>query len=430
MVGLVIFAIGVLPVIRAFRMLPQIGSALSEQSRREAWRSAADEAVLQGIDPNQTPVMGDNASLQKPNRMSGTVVRNDLTPRPGRVQITALRHNFADTAEERSVPLGFEIGGGVVPVPPREDPLPPLAPIKLSAPLLNPLNGTMVPILALSPPAVPGGPYVLSLRAQGLAASDLVRLRTVAPQVHSQAGAGSALVEIDAVELAQSVRGQAWTEYAGNESTDTAVALADGRTRWLVRTDGRTQVYEPSDPVDFVLGLDLGRPSYSVAGVDYASGQTVSIDYAQAIAIGAGRTEATITYPAEVRDRFGSQWPAVAPSFTWSFGSYPGDSSGGNTVSFFQPAGRAVWEASQTLTAVPSGLPGMRPLAGTWTIQRQVTELAPPERIAAFYDGTTDLPGWLEFSAPVISALKTRVGRPQVNGVESVGDSVSVPVVP
>lgn len=429
-VGLVVFAIAVLPVIRAFRMLPQIGSALSVQSRIEAWRSVVDEAILQGIDPSQTAMMRGMAQLEVSNKMSGTVIRKDLSPRPGRVQITLLRNEFSSTAEERSVSMGFEIGGGSVPVPPREDPLPPLALIKMSAPLLNPLNGTMVPVLGLASPSVPGAPYVLSLRAQSVAASDLVRLRTIAPQIRTQVGAGSASVEIDAVELAQSVRGQAWTEYAGNEGTDTPVALSDGRTRWLVRNGGRTQVYEPSDPVDFVLGLDLGRPSYSVAGREYASGETLSINYEQTVAIDAGRAEATITYPGEVRDRFGSQWATVAPRFDWTFGSHPGDSSAGNTVSFFRPAGRAIWEASQTLTAIPAGLPGMRPLAGTWTLQRQATELAPPERVATFYDGSTDVPGWLEFSAPMISALKARVGRPQVNGVESVGNSVSVPIVP
>jgi|GEM_PF-3126073 len=429
-VGLVIFAIAMLPVMRGFRMLPQIGSALAQQSRREAWRSAADEAILQGVDPRQTPVMHAITDFQAPSEMMGTVDRRELSPRVGRPQITVLSMALQDTAEERGVPAGFEIGAGSVPTPPREDPLPPLTPIKLSAPLLNPSSGTMVPILSLSAPTGPTDPYLLILRAQSSAASELVHLRTTAPEVRTQSGLGSALVELNAVELAQSVRGQTWSEYAGDVATDTRVTLSDGRIRWLVKEGGRTQVYEPSDALDFILGLDVGRPTYSVGGVEYPSGETVPIDYAQALAIGTGRVEATLTYPANVRERFGSQWSTVEPSFTWNFGSYPGDSSAGNTVSFFRPAGRVLWSSNQTLSATPSGLPGIRPLTGTWTIQRQATELAPPERVASFYDGSTDAPGLADFTAPLVPAINARIGRPQVNGVESVTDTISVPLVP
>lgn len=429
-VGFVIFAIAMLPLMRAFRMLPQMGAAIGEQSRREAWRSAADQAILQGVDPSQTPVMHRLVDQPATGAMRSTVARHDLPTRVGAPQITVLCSLNQDTAEDRGISAGFEIGPGIVVVPPRIDPLPPLPLIKLSVPLLNPLSGTMVPVLSLTPSALPNAPFVLTLRAQGPDSSNLVQLRTTAPEVHEASGLGAASAEINAVELAQSVRGRAWAEFAGNAATDIPVVLVDGRTRWLIRDAGRTQVYEPSDAIEFVLGLDLGRPSYSIGGVEHASGETVAIDYAQALSIDAGKMEAVIKYSAETRARFGDQWNAVEPSFSWSFGSHPGDSSAGNTASFFRPEGRALWASSQTLSATPIGLAGMRPLAGSWTIQRQTTVLEPPERVASFYDAAMDAAGWLDFNAPLISALKSRVGRPEVNGVESVGNSLSVLVVP
>lgn len=429
-VGLVIFGIVIIPVLRAFRMLPQIGAAVNQQSRLEAWRSASDEAVLQGLDPIHSKVMGGSAELNPTNPMSAKVVRHDLPVRAGATQITVLSSVFSETAEERSIPAGFEIGAGTVPVPEREDPLPPLPPIKLAVPFLNPLSGTMVPILSLAAPAVLGAPYTLSLRAESSSSSTVVRLQTIAPNVHRSSGVGATSLDVDVFELAKAVRGQAWSEYAGNDAIDTPVALADGRTRWLVRDGSQVRAYEPSDRVDFVLGLDVGRPVYSVGGVTFASGETVPIDYERAVAVAEGRLEAVITYPTEVRERFGSFWGDFAPSFSWSFGPYPGDSTGGNTVSFFRREARASWIARQTLAAAPSGLPGMRHLTGTWTIERLATELEPPDRVAVFYNERTDIPGWLIFSAPMIEALKSRVGRPKINNVESVSDSVSIPLVP
>lgn len=429
-VGVVIFGIAMVPIMRGLRMLPDVGAAVGEQSRREAWRSAADQAVLEGLDPSQTALLHSVTSSEVSHRLVGSMKRADLSSRAGKSRISVLSADYIETAEERAIPAGIEIGAGVTPVPPRVDPLPPLPPIRLSAPTLNPTNGSMVPVMSLSSSGVAGAPYTLSIESAG-PGSDLIFLRETGPSPAVQSGLGSAKLIVDAVNLAQSVRGQTWAEYAGNPAVDVAVALEDGRTRWLVAAGPRTQVYEPSDPVDFVFGVDVGRPTYSVAGFEYPSGSTVPIDYSTAIAVAAGRSDASITYPEDVRQRFGSQWASVAPAFSWSFGSFPGDSSAGNTATFYGAAFRPLWNDSQTLAAAPlSALGGLRLLMGSWTLERKRTALEPPERVASFYDGSTDAPGWIDFSAPNSPSVGGRVGRPEVNGVESVDASLSVPVLP
>lgn len=428
-IGVVVFGIAMLPIVRALQLLPNVSAAVGEQSRREAWRSASDEAVLRGVDPRQTSVMNAVTDAQATEAMLGDISRVDLPGRAGGAQITVLSSAFSATAEDRAVPAGFEIGAGTLPTPPREDPLPPLPVIKLTAPRLSEASGAFVSIFSLAPGATPNDPYLWDLGAVG-APSDVVRITETAPTVQSAEGLGAATLRLNAVELARNVGGSAWAEYHGDPSVDIPVSVGD-RTRWLVRVGPRTQVYEPSDPITFTFGLDIGRPAYAVAGVEHPSGESVPVDYATALTIDAGRAEAALTYPAEVRQRFGSEWSAVAPSFSWTFGRYAGDSSAGNTVSFFRPAGRLLWQDSQTLVAQPlSTLSGLRPLIGTWSVERQVTTLQPPERLAGFYDGETDEPSWVEFGSPTLLSLGRRVGRPEVNGVESVNENLSVLVVP
>ncbi len=428
-VGLVIFALAMLPVLRGVRMLPQIGAAIAEQGRREAWRSAADQAVLHGIDPLRTSIMGRITERDATQALAGKTNRIDLPVRAGGVQVTVLGNAYSLTAEERSIPAGFEIGAGTVPVSPRVDPLPPLPAIRLSAPIFNPTSGSYMPVAALTPGS-PGEPFTMEIRALSTSGTDVVKLRQGAPRVQSSSGLGSAAVVVDALELAQSVRGQAWSEYPGDPSKDVPVSVGD-RTRWLVRVGTRTQVYEPSEPVDLVLGVDLGRPVYSLGGVTYASGETVPVDYARAREVEAGRSEALVTYPESIRRAFGSGWVSLVPNFSWSFGVYPGDASSGNTVSFFKESARSVWLAQQTLSARPvSSLGGIRLLAGTWNVERRSTVLEPPERLAEFYDALADAPGWINFTAPILKAVGKRMGRPEMNGVESVNESVSVPLVP
>lgn len=429
-VGLVIFAIAMIPIVRGLALLPQLGATIGEQSRREAWRTAADQAVLEGLDPGQTALLRSVTPHEAPPQLWGTLTRKNLPTRVGAANVSMLSSVYEATPEDRAVAAGFEIGASSMPAPPRVDPLPPLLPIKLSVPSLTPSNGSPVPVLSLARGLSAADPFVLSIEAVG-GGGDLIHLRQSGPQLRDVAALGSVALLADAVELAESVRGRTWSEYSGNSVSDIPIDLGDGRTRWLVRAGPRMQVYEPSDPVDFIYGLDLGRPAYSFSGVEYPSGGTVSVDYAAALLVESGTAHALVTYPEDVTSRFGTQWERIAPGFTWSIGNFPGDSSAGNTVSFYRAAARGAWSASQRLTAKPvSGLAGLRLLSGSWTIERQATELQAPERIPSFYDEGTDAPGQVEFSAPVLGKVGQRVGRPEVNSVQSVNASLAVPLVP
>jgi hypothetical protein len=231
--------------------------------------------------------------------------------------------------------------------------------------------------------------------------------------------------------LAQFVRGEAWTEYPGDPSTDIAIPLSGNRTRWLVQRGRQFEAVDPSDPVTFEFGVNLGRPIYRIGSMEYPSGSVVGVDYLTALEIESGRLEARIDYPNTVRQIFGSQWASIEPGIDWSFGLFPGNSSAGNTATYFSAAGRRLWQPSQTLRAEPiTALNGLPRLLATWTVQRNAVQLAPPERTAGYYDGLTDAPGAVEFSAPVLSNGAPRVGRPEIGGVQSTDSTLAVIIIP
>jgi hypothetical protein len=430
-VGLIIFGIAMIPLLRALWMIPRLTSTLNQQSRRESWRSAADHALAYGVSPGETDFMSVVADPVDARRLAGAVRRTRLTPRMGASQIVILSQMFEVAAESRSIAAGVEIGASAVPVPPRADPLPPLPAIRLGVPILNPSNGSLMRAGDMEDTGVPDAPFQATIRASAPSAAYLVQLRQSAPRVQTARSVGTAILRIDAADLARSVRGQTWTEYAGEPATDTPVVLSDGQTRWLVHEGPQVRAYEPSEIVDYVFGIDIGSPVYRIVGIDHGSGEAVSVDMAAAHAIESGAETAIILFPENVRRWFGREWPAIRPSFTWSFGSFPGDSSLGNTISIYQPPVRTRWNAEQTLSATPStGLEGLRAITSTWTLRRLATSLEPPERVPSFYDAATDAAGMIDFVAPMSPSLSARVGRPRVNGVESVTETLSVPVVP
>jgi len=219
--------------------------------------------------------------------------------------------------------------------------------------------------------------------------------------------------------------------FAGNPETDTQVLLEDGRARWLVRVGQQVQVYQPSDIVPFIYGVDLGRPVYDFAGAEYLSGTQVSVNFIDAQSVSSGVSLAVIGYSAEVKQRFGAGWTQIEPRFQWTFGTNAGDSSSGNTASIFTDGGRSLWRNSQILSVTPSStLPGVRAWAGTWTLARSAITLGPPERVSGYYDSQTDVAGEVDFSAPILSQTGMRVGRPELDGVESVGTTLSSVFVP
>lgn len=426
--ALVIFAIALVPIVRSFALLNELGTASGQQSRREAWRSTADQVVASGIDPSGTGVLQRLTDPQTTAGLMGAVQRRPVSSvDPFRSGVSLLLLEHSNSPEPRAVPAGFEIGrsaGATLPV--REDPLPPLPPRKLSPPVIRSPGAPLVQISELRTVA-PGQPFVADIVAAG---TDLVRIRQSAPRSQENSGAGAASLTVDAVELAGTVRGEAWTEYASTSNLDTPVSLSGNRTRWLVLRGRQVEVVDPSDPVAFDFGLFLGRPILRLGAQRVASGGAVAVDFAIARAVERGM-EASIGYPDDVMAAFGGQWPAVAPSFVWTFGAVPGDSSSGSLISLFREQGRRLWQAQQTLAALPvTLLSGVPQLAGTWTVERQTTPLQPPERSGAYYEGLTDAPGPVDFVAPVLESVGTRVGRPEVAGIQSTTETLTVPIVP
>ena len=164
-VGLVVFGIALLPLIRALVLMPRVGSLLVEQSRRESWRSLTDQSVLAGIDPASSAIsramVAHSQSENDPTSVFGKSLRyaersrSSVLQAQGSAEIRAITQSFEGTVEARIVPLGFQIGSGTS-APPRVDPLPPLPPTYMPPPLLSPSSGPLIQLGLLTPRA-PGG---------------------------------------------------------------------------------------------------------------------------------------------------------------------------------------------------------------------------------------------------------------------------------
>lgn len=439
-IGLLIFAVALVPILRGLLFLPRVGAALTQQASRECWRSATDQAVLVGIDPQRSPVLRGLLERGTPVEQGapvepisgGQLGRTPIVSRPGAPRIMALHQTFGRTAEPRAVPVGFEIGVGEG-QPPRPALLPPLPPTKLPPPDVLPRSSTLP--VALLVPRGPGLPYVAQITARAGTGGPAARVKLAqqSPGVQTSAGLGFAELMVDAVELAHRVQGVAWSEYAGDPATDTPIELGDGRTRWLhPEGDLRLHVFEPSERVPYEYVIQVGRPEFRVGQVGHESGATVSIDYASAVQVEQGLLEARIDFPETVRVVFGDQWSEVAPSFVWTFADLPGDTRSGDTRSVFTSAGRARWRDDQVLAADPvTDLAGLVPaLRGTWTLVRQMTPLAPPERVTPLFDDNNDIAGSVDFRAPELGSVRLAVGRPEVNGVQTVGTVLTVQLIP
>jgi type II secretory pathway pseudopilin PulG len=433
-VVVLVLGLAMIPIIRGMLMLPQVAAAISTQNRSESWRSLSDQAVTAGIDPIATPLLN-AVSAQAVSGLQGKLLRTNLALRRGAPQITFLTETFSLSAESRSTGGGFEVGPGIA-IPLRVDPIPPLPPITLGNPSLNPANGSRFALLSLVPPSTAGAPYNGNIRATG-AAADFIRLRITAPSLRGSDAIGFSDISVSALELAQRVRGETWAEYNGNPATDIVTSLADGRMLWLVadKATGRIQPYEPSEKTDFVFGVSIGAPVYSVAGEEYVSGSAVSINFATALSIESRTVAATITYTQNVKDSFGNYWAEVEPSYNWHFGASSDATNGGNTVTLYQAAGRFLWQPTQTLATMPvTALAGLGVEGASWDLLQTVTALAAPDRVTGFYDESTssDVSGNVDFRAPALDGTNPpkRMGRPVVDDLQSATDAVTIELKP
>lgn len=419
------------PLVRSLVLIPRVSHSMAAQSRREAWRSAADQIATAGLDPERAPLfLSLLPSLSPADRLvlpDPAVAHVRDGERQAAVRVTWLSTRYTGAAEPRAVPAGIEVGASTAAALPRQDPLPPLPPRKLSPPVIRAPDSPLVRLDELRPGDVLGAPWVATIVAEG---SDVVRLRQRAPEVLDVSGAGRAGLQVDAVQLAAAVRGEAWTEYAGDPDTDLAVPLEGGRLRWLVRQGRQFGVVEPSDPIAFVFGLNLGRPVFVYGGRTYASGERVHVDRSGARRVERREERAAMDYPADVQRVFGGAWGSVRPTFRWSLGTWPGDSSSGDTRSAFVTDILLRWGAEQSLHAEPqTHLAGLSLWSGYWTLERRTTALQPPERTGDYYDAGLDAPGMVAFAAP-IAGDEGRLGRPEIGGVESVTENLSVILLP
>lgn len=429
LVGLVFVGVVLGPFLLFAVRVQALNATLGQQARREAWRSLNDRAVALGIDPALARVFSSTVNPAVP-----AVSRIQTAAAPGEAsaglpRLVALKVVAdAATAEPRLGGAGYQLGAGE-PLEPRGDPAPPLEPIIMPTPAVTPADGAIVPVSSLKAAAA-GAPYVLNIEASSNPGT-VVNLSLNQPHGVVR-GPGSARQDVTAVDMLASVSGMAWTEYPGSaDNGDSPVTLADGRTRWLVRTqEGRLQIYEPSGNTRFAYRIGLGTPVLVRGAVEYGTGAVLGFDYVAYAAVRSGGVPVTLAFPASVRAAFGNAWPAASIGFQWTFGATAGPFSG-DLRPFFNEDVMALWTDVVTVTAIPVAPEGAVAEPGTWTLGRLKVPLGPPVLSSVADDAGFFTPGQLEFSAPAGSD-GTRVGRLSFqNGTTlSTGPTLSFSVTP
>lgn len=416
------------PMLVFVSRVPELNAAIGQQGRREAWRSFNDQALAAGIDPSRASGLASAHNLAVPGILAPAVSRAQVTAVAGRATIVPLQMPVGpDVGETRPGGAGYELGAGGV-VPGRSDPLPPLPPIVMPLPVLTPANGTVVQPADLTAGGA-GQPFTLPIQAR-TSGGVLVQLAFDQP-VFAQTGIDLAVQTVNAVDLTNGVRGRTWGEYVGSVGAgDRAVALTDGRTRWLVMTaSGRLQIYEPSAVLNFAYKFGLGAPVLVENGTEQATGSALNYDYTAYLAVQSKTATLRLDMPAATKAVFGNQWAAQGIGFNWTWGSTPG-AFAGDLADFFTAVTLPLWGDTVTVNATPVAPSGAEVAAGSWTINRVKTALKPPEMLSAA-DGQGFYTPWqIQFAAP--QRPEGRVGRLSFeNGtILSTGTTIQIPEVP
>lgn len=416
------------PLLLFVSRIQDLNTAVGQQSRREAWRSFGDQAIVAGMDPGHTPSLSSDRNPAIAPRPPPTIRELAMPTAPGLPRIIPLQAVLeASVAEPRVAGSGFRLGSGAA-VAPLVTPQPPLIPITLATPEISPPDGSDVAISALRATGA-GEPYTLLVQASSLKGGRILA-RLNRPTV-SFSGVGTAQHTITAVDLLNGVSGIAWVEYAGDPlHGDRAIQLEDGRVRWLVPTrDGRRQSHEPSGFVTFVYRIDLGIPVFVSAAGESPSGGSIPFDYARYASVQHGAEMLHIDFPNAIKAAFGNYWPAASVGFAWTFGSTPGPFSG-NAQPLFLPGAIEFWSDSVSVAATPVLPEGATAASGVWTFTRTKTPLGAPI-LSTTADSTGFFaPGALQFIAP--STEGSIVGRLsfESGAFTSTGATLSVDLIP
>ncbi len=420
LVVLVVVALVLGPILAASGVLARLQHRTGERSRREAWRSVQDEALVSGIDPSRAPILQVDANPAVPPSPAAPVERLSSAAPDSPVVLGVLKSSPGPEAG-RVGGAGWELLAGAAQVGATPLALP-ARPILLNPPVIQPASGSHVPASMLVPAA---GAATLAVSASS---PDGMRVHIAGPG-STAVGEGAASVNATAAELARGFHGTAWTEYPGGAG-ETAEPLPDGRIRWLVTVDGgRIQAYEPSERVAFEVGIDLGSPVLVWGADELPSGSVVPVDLAAYLAVRAGTVHVRVAWPASLASLFGPDAANVLPALACSFA---GLSVSEDLSPLFQPEAAAAWSAENRVSAEAIASGGCVASPAAWIFQRAPAKLGPPELLSGPALVSDAYPGGsFEFGVPERPGLG-RVGRISSQGgaVMSAGPTLSLALSP
>lgn len=392
---------------------------LGLKARDDAWLSFQEHARTAGLDAGAAAAFAQPLNSSVPGLAGQRTER--LAPPDGvaGVQLSLLRRAGPET-EGRVGGSGWEIarGGSLAEAKP---PLPPLAPVALTPPQIEPDGLNVLGLEAVS--AAADGTAAVGVRASS-GESAWVCLEVQGKTLSALSRVESLL----AVEnLARGSELRAWCEYPGSVAAgDILETLPDGRKRWTVREALGLRRHDPSAVVVSVPRLFIGTPVLCFAGRE--TGASLLLTRSELIRIEKG-LELRVTWPRATRDRLGLAAAAVLGGFETTLLGQTGPSDG-SLAGFCTETMLSNWSASNPLRAVPLLPSGFSGHVGLWSLDLGVEKLGAPELAASGQPDVLEGDS-LEFVPPVQDDGQRRGRLSARNGaLVSTGPSLLLPIIP
>ncbi len=379
--------------------MARLGHQASDQGRRAGWRSFQDQVLVAGHSPLESGSYDPQSNPAIPGLKPAGVESEGQTASPGRVTVRFLRRSTSDGSEPQG--LGLVLGPGTQLAAPEPNSV--VVTLGLvPEPSLVPGDGSLLPIVSMERD---GGGAFQSIVATA-SSSVLVKLRVSSGE--EAEGLGEARLRVSAGELLRGLQGRVWAEYAGNPAAgDRSVALADGRTEWIVAQGSGFRRWVPSAVRNFGYTLDLGNPLLQVGARDYASGESPGMDLVLARSVWERRVPMFLHWPKDLVTALGVDASLLANSFGGVAGGMSVPASG-NLAGFFDPGLDTLWAKGIVISAEARLGAEASVARGFWRVSRVPLTLPPPETLESLDLNADPLSSG---SVHVIAGLLPELGR-------------------
>ena len=420
---LVIVVLGLLlwPILLLVKGLESLKQDLSKHAKLESWHTLQEQAVGQGLHPDQGAFFAAGPSIYFTGLPLETV-SGDALAASSLISVSSLLLPM-NAALQRSSVEGLVLTASPA-SPPVAEPPQGLRDIVLQPPQLSPSPGAS---LLLSSVTEEQGQFFFILRSQAPETEAEVVGCVFGTERRDYGNQNELRMPVS--QLLSGNLGTLWCEFAGASVPGAlSSSLSDGRLQWLVAEPAGARRYQPSSFVHLSYNLDLGAPVLILEGTEYATGSTVDVDYRTLLRVRMAEQAPQLTWPMSLRSLLNRGGFVVDYGFQLRFEGRDQSAASG-LRGLFQEESLVWWSALSVVQAQPSLAEHVQASSGTWYLRRRVLSLPMPERAGdetVVYDG-----GLIHFEIPPVDNIGA-LGRLSARdgSVLSTGPELSLEVLP